>query len=92
MSYRINITSAAERQFKELPRRFQINIRDAIYSLSDEPRPEGCKKHQSKKNLWRIRVGNYRVVYQIKDKELIVLILRIGNRKEIYQKLGRMKL
>ena len=72
MKYQITISPTAKRQFKGLPRKTQLNLRNAIYVLSDEPRPTGCKKLHSNKNLWRIRIGDYRIVYQINDNELII--------------------
>jgi len=92
MSYTIFITPSAERQFRGLPKRVQIHIRDAIYSLAEEPLPEGCRKLKARIKLWSIRVGNYRVIYTIRSKELIVVIVKIGDRGEVYQKLDRIKL
>jgi len=53
--------------------------------LSDEPRPLGCRKIAGVAGLWRIRVGNYRIVYQIREKELLVLVIKVGHRKDVYR-------
>jgi mRNA interferase RelE/StbE len=54
-------------------------------ALRENPRPTTVKKLAAEENLYRIRVGDYRVVYQIRDKELIVLVVKIGHRREIYR-------
>ena len=54
-------------------------------SLGDNPRPVGCKKFRGMEDVYRVRVGNYRVLYRVKDNELIVLIITIGDRKDIYR-------
>jgi mRNA interferase RelE/StbE len=53
--------------------------------LEDNPRPPGCKKLVGEENAWRIRVGNYRVLYEIKDRVLIVHVVEIGHRKDVYK-------
>ena len=92
MSYNIITTPSAEHQFRGLPKRVQINIRGAIYSLAEEPLPEGCRKLKAHIKLWSIKVGNYWVIYTIWSKELIVLVVKIGDCREVYQKLDRIKL
>lgn len=54
--------------------------------LADDPRPTGVVKLAGDDNLWRIRIGNYRVVYEIYDDQLIVLVLRVAHRKDIYRR------
>ncbi|MBL7718682.1 MAG: type II toxin-antitoxin system RelE/ParE family toxin [Flavipsychrobacter sp.] len=64
-----------------------MRIASEIDSLSDNPRPDGCKKLKGgQTDLWRIRVGNYRVVYRIDDTIYIVNVQRVGHRKDIYEK------
>ena len=84
MSYSIEILRVAQKQLAKIDRQQQSRIIDAIQSLADEPRPSGCKK-LSGRPAWRIRVGSYRVIYEIEDDKLIVLIIAIGNRKQIYR-------
>ncbi|MEW5948302.1 MAG: type II toxin-antitoxin system RelE/ParE family toxin [Thermodesulfobacteriota bacterium] len=57
----------------------------AIQGLSEDPRPSGVKKLTGR-NAWRIRVGNYRVIYEIQDNSLVVLVVSVGHRKEIYRR------
>jgi len=59
----------------------------AILALSDNVRPAGCVKLSGLSDLWRIRVGDYRVVYEIRDRQLIVLIVGVAHRREVYRNL-----
>lgn len=61
-----------------------------IDSLARNPRPEGCKKLKGPADLYRIRVGNFRIVYRIEEDELIVLVAAIGNRRDIYEEIKRL--
>ena len=82
--YQIIIKKVALKELKKLPKQEIARISKLIKSLSDEPRPRGCKKLKSYDNLWRVRSGNYRVIYGIEDKILIVEVMEIGDRKDIY--------
>lgn len=85
--YDIEYTGAAVRQLRKLPRPIQPRILQKIESLAAEPRPVDTKKLQDSPlgtNLYRVRVGEYRIVYSIFDKQLIVLIVKIGGRGDIY--------
>ena len=68
-----------------IPKRYRTRIRKAIEGLSEEPRPPGVRKLTDKERLYRIRLGDYRVVYQIQDEDLLVLVVKIRHRKEIYR-------
>lgn len=67
MSYSVQFRRAARKELENIQRDTAERIITAILKLADEPRPQGCKKLQSSQNLWRIRVGDYRVIYQIND-------------------------
>lgn len=84
MAYEITILRSAQKQLAKIDRKQQQPIIDAIQSLAEEPRPNGCKK-LSGRSAWRIRIGIYRVIYEIRDSELIVLIVDIGHRRDIYR-------
>lgn len=84
MSYTIEILRAAAKQLAKIDRQYRSRIIDAIRTLADHPRPAGCKK-LSGRPAWRIRVGSYRVIYEIHDDKLVVLIIAIGDRKQIYR-------
>jgi mRNA interferase RelE/StbE len=79
--YKIKILRPAQKQLMALPRPAQIEIVQAIDRLADKPRPSGCKKLKGTE-LWRIRIGRFRVIYYIIDKELQIVILKASARQE----------
>ncbi len=87
MSYTIEFSPRAARQFKDLPKQVQVRLKTKIDALSENPRPRGVEKLKGEDDLYRIRVGDFRVIYQVKDNALIVLIVKIGDRKEVYQRI-----
>lgn len=85
MIYRIQIRKQALKEMEALPVSANKKIVAAIENLSENPRPAGCKKLKGEReSLWRIRIGDYRVIYSIEDVVRIVEIRKIGHRKEIY--------
>ena len=70
---------------KKLPHGALARLAAALASLASEPRPPGVKKLSGKESLFRVRVGDYRIIYQVRDRELVVLVLKIGHRREIYR-------
>jgi mRNA interferase RelE/StbE len=84
MIYSILIQRHAQRQLAKLPLDAYPLVRDAIFALADNPRPPGCIKLRNREG-WRIRIGDYRVIYEISDENLIVIILHVGNRRDIYR-------
>jgi mRNA interferase RelE/StbE len=82
--YSVNITSRAERDLKRLDRTIKNRIVTAILALGSEPRPTGCLKVRAEEGLWRIRVGDWRIGFEIDDTTREVLIIRIGHRREFY--------
>ena len=85
MAYSILLAPPAERQLKALTEPLQKRIVKCLKSLRENPRPHGIKKLAGEEDLYRIREGNYRIVYTIQDKKLIVLVVKIGDRKEVYR-------
>jgi mRNA interferase RelE/StbE len=85
MIYRVEIRASAQRDIARFPSREQKRITTKISALAENPRPSGCVKLTALDNLWRIRVGDYRVVYSIHDQELIVLIVHVAHRREVYR-------
>ena len=84
MAYRIEIRPAAKKALESLEKRDYLRIRKAVDNLADNPRPRGCVK-LAEIDAMRIRVGSFRVIYTIVDEKLLVVVLRIGNRKNIYR-------
>ena len=85
-SYNIEWRSSALREIKRFDKSTIKKIIDAIELLSENPHPQGSKKLIGSEHSWRIRIGDYRVVYEIFNKTLIIEIVRIGHRKEIYKR------
>ena len=84
--YRLEVSPAANRDLEKLKQRIRRQdfdrLRAAVRSLADEPRPQGVRKIRGADKAYRIRVGNYRVVYEIYDGENLVLILQVARRTE----------
>jgi mRNA interferase RelE/StbE len=84
--YRVDLRRQAQRAMDKLPKSdFQVVI-EAIKNLAQTPRPRGIEKVKST-GLWRIRQGDYRIVYAIDDNEHLVTVVRVGHRREIYRSL-----
>ena len=84
MNYKIFIEKSAQKDLSKIPLQQQNRIITAIQSLAKKPRPAGSKK-LSGRDAWRIRVGTYRVIYEIRDDRLLILVVVIGHRKDIYR-------
>ena len=82
--YEVEISPSAGRDLRKLPSNVQDRLIPAIRSLADNPRPPGVTKLTDARNLYRIRVGDYRVVYSVDDKVRIVTITRVGHRRTVY--------
>ena len=87
MAHRIEVSPAAARQLKKIDRRVLPQIAETIDSLAIEPRPRGCEKLSGNESLYRVRVGDYRIVYGVEDRLVLVVIVKVGNRAEIHQRL-----
>lgn len=85
MSYQIEFTKNAKKQFKKLPSDVQERVAVKINELAIEPRPNRAKKLQGNDSLYRIRVGDYRIVYEIKDNILLITVVRVKHRSEVYK-------
>jgi mRNA interferase RelE/StbE len=83
--YKIEVSATAERHLKRIRREDKVRILRAISLLANEPRPSGCKKMSGYDYIYRIRIGNYRVIYEIDGKQIIIIILKIGHRREVYR-------
>jgi mRNA interferase RelE/StbE len=83
--YRVFLERAAERQLKQLSAKLPNRVIAAIQSLGSDPRPTGCRKLAGDDNDWRIRTGEYRVVYEIDDAKKEILVNRVRHRREVYR-------
>ena len=85
MAHNVFIVPAAARQLEKLEAAARRRVRLAIDALGKTPRPNGCKKLSATDNAYRIRVGDYRVLYEIEDRRLVVLVVRVAHRREAYR-------
>lgn len=85
MNYNIELGRLALKSMTKIPRRELLRIQDKIDALSAEPRPADVKKIRGDENLYRIRSGNYRVLYRIFDEKILVLIVDVDHRKDVYK-------
>lgn len=83
MSYQVVFKSAARRQLKKLLPAVQESLIALIASLAKEPRPLGCKKLRGQ-NRYRVRSGSYRIIYSIEDASLVVSVIKVGHRRDVY--------
>lgn len=81
--YRIFFKKSVEKDFSSIPKKYLKKILNRIKTLEENPRPVGCKKLTDKEE-YRLRQGQYRIVYSILDNELAVWIVKVGHRKDIY--------
>jgi mRNA interferase RelE/StbE len=84
MTYTINFSRHAYQDLEKIHDPYYTRIKEAIRNLAQTPRPTGCKKLRGQ-SAYRIRVGNYRIIYDIFDKQLIITIIALGDRKDIYR-------
>ena len=85
-TYRLEFTPGADQQLRKLPKQVQVRLRPHIDALAQNPRPSGIEKLKGEDNAYRLRVGDYRVLYEVQDKVLLVLVVKIGHRREVYRK------
>jgi mRNA interferase RelE/StbE len=85
--YDVQLSRAAERSLAGLSKTDQGRIVARLRSLAENPRPSGVKKLEGAGDLYRIRSGDYRILYQIEDARLVVFVVDVGNRRDIYRSL-----
>lgn len=83
--YSVRFVRSARKELERLSDEVLGRVFPRIEALAETPRPPGCKKLRGAKDMWRIRVGNYRVVYQIDDDVLVVEVRAVADRKDIYE-------
>lgn len=86
MGYHVEIELAAAKQLRKIERQFQVRIYRTIKALADEPRPSGCVKMAGMDDSWRVRVGDYRIVYVVADSINVVTVTKVGHRRDIYER------
>ncbi len=86
--YSIEISRTAEKQLKDLSPDDQRRVVKAMVNLADDPYRQGSRKLTGYDDVFRIRVGQYRVLYSVSAKKVVIIILKIGHRKEVYRQLS----
>jgi len=87
VAYEVRLKPSAEKKLRKLSREAQQRVARRLDGLAADPRPPGCERLAGLENLYRVRVGDYRIVYEIEDDVLVVLVITIGNRREVYRRL-----
>ncbi len=85
MTYRVEVAPAAVRQLRKLAPDARRRVQAAIELLAGQPRPSGATKLVGGDGVWRVRTGDYRVVYEIRDDVLLMLVIAVGHRREVYR-------
>jgi mRNA interferase RelE/StbE len=83
--YEVRLTTSARRQLRSLEPQVRDRLEPSLRSLVKDPRPAGVTALQGRRGYLRIRVGDYRIVYQVQDDVLLVLVVQIGHRREVYR-------
>ncbi|WP_434318589.1 type II toxin-antitoxin system RelE family toxin [Leifsonia sp. P73] len=86
MTYRIDVAPAAARELRKLDPPARRRIQAAVELLAEAPRPPAAKPLADSGGAWRVRVGDYRIVYDIEDDRLVILVLRVAHRREVYRR------
>lgn len=84
MPYNVTLKKRAIKALTKINEPYYSNIKEAIYDLSNDPRPKGCKKLKGR-DAYRIRIANYRAIYEINDEILLVDVVDVGHRKNVYK-------
>ncbi len=83
MDFTVEFTPSASRDLLRIEGKAPARIESAIDKLASNPRPRGCRKLAGEEHVWRIRVGDFRILYEVHDARLVVLVVRVGNRKDV---------
>ncbi len=84
-NYKIQISSTAEKSLKKLPKKTLSKIVALIQSLAVNPFPANYRKLRGEEHTYRVRIGTYRIIYEVRNRELRILVLKVGHRKHIYR-------
>ncbi|MGH9090582.1 MAG: type II toxin-antitoxin system RelE family toxin [Acidimicrobiales bacterium] len=86
MSYEVEFEPQVAKELRDLQLGDLRRVMDRIGGLADDPRPPGCEKLAGMAHAWRIRSGNYRVVYMVDDRDRVVTVTRVGHRRDVYRR------
>jgi mRNA interferase RelE/StbE len=85
--YTVQVSKRARKELEKLPTKVQAELAPVLRALAVDPRPEGCKKLKGYDDLWRVAAGEYRILYTIEDRIVLVTVVRIADRKDVYRNL-----
>jgi mRNA interferase RelE/StbE len=85
VAYGVHFKPSAADAIRKLPKSQQRRVIAKAEALAETPRPPGCRKLLGEDELYRVRVGDYRIVYAVRDQDLIILVVRVGHRREVYR-------
>jgi mRNA interferase RelE/StbE len=85
MRYKVEFAASAAREFRALDRQLQRRVSAKVAELAEDPFPAGVCKFQGEPDHWRIRIGDYRVIYRVEKRRVVIVIVRIGHRREVYR-------
>jgi len=83
--YRVEIARRAIKSIARLPHKEQLRVRAAIDLLADDPRPPGCVAMAGQDSVYRVRVADYRILYEVIDDRLVIQVVRVGHRRDVYR-------
>ncbi len=86
MEYEVEFETQVAKQLRDMQRGDLERVMDRVKALADDPRPQGSEKLAGMADAWRIRSGNYRVVYTVDDRAQVVTVTRVGHRREVYRR------
>jgi mRNA interferase RelE/StbE len=84
--YRIEFSHRAAKAYHALPEDVRRRIEPKIDALAEHPRPHGARKIEGEETAYRVRVGDYRILYEVHDRPLLILIMNVGHRREVYRR------
>jgi len=85
-NYKIELSESVQKSLKRIPKKDVSKIIEKIQIIGINPFPEGCRKLKDLHDVYRVRQGKYRIIYEVYENKLIVIVLKIGHRKDIYKK------
>ena len=85
MRYTLEFTASAAQEFRALDRQRQRRISTKVLELADDPFPVECESFKDEEDHWRIRVGDYPIIYRVEKRRVVIVIARIGHRREVYR-------
>ena len=91
MKYKIEIDKRALQTLSRLPAKLKRQVSSKIERLAENPSPPNSKKLHGDDDIWRIRVGDYRIAYTVRQRQILILVLYIGDRKDFYKDISRLK-